>query len=95
MKKNSQSKSGSVLRKSDSGISPSEGLFSEETRETGSETLNSDGIKRRKFLGMGLLGLAGLSLPLGTKAEGKTAIEDFVKKSISLAESVSSQSDSF
>jgi metal-sulfur cluster biosynthetic enzyme len=95
VKKNSQSKPESVLREADSGISPSERLFSEETPEKVSETLNSDGIKRRKFLGMGLLGLAGLSLPLGTKAEGKTAIEDFVKKSVSMAETVSSQSDSF
>ena len=95
MKKNSPSKSGSVLRESDSGISSSERLFSEETPEKVSETLNSDGIKRRKFLGMGLMGLAGLSLPLGTKAEGKTAIENFVKESVSMAESVTSQSDSF
>ena len=95
MKKNSPSKSGSVLRESDSGISSSERFFSEETPEKLSETLNSDGIKRRKFLGMGLLGLAGLSLPLGTNADGKTAIENFVKKSVSITESVSNQSDSF
>jgi metal-sulfur cluster biosynthetic enzyme len=95
VKKNSQSKSESVLREEDSGISSSERLFSEETPDNVSGTLNSDGIKRRKFLGMGLLGLAGLSLPLGTKAEGKTAIEDFVKKSVSMTETVSSQSDSF
>ena len=95
MKKNSQSKSGSVVGEADSGISSSERLFSEETPDNVSETLNSDGIKRRKFLGMGLMGLAGISLPLGTKAEGKTAIEDFVKKSVSMTETVSSQSDSF
>ena len=67
MKKNSPSKSGSVLRESDSGITTSERLFPEENPGNESETINSDGIKRRKFLGMGLLGLAGLSLPLGNK----------------------------
>jgi hypothetical protein len=60
-----------------------------------SETINSDGIKRRKFLGMGLLGVAGLSLPLALKQKAKSAIENFVSESVSMAESVSSQSDSF
>jgi hypothetical protein len=52
-------------------------------------------IKRRKFLGMGLLGVAGLSLPLANKVEANSATENFVKETVSMAESVSSQSDSF
>lgn len=95
MKKNSPSKSGSVLQEADSGIRTSGRLFPEEAQEKESETVKSGGIKRRKFLGMGLLGVAGLGLPLGNKVSGKTAIESFVKESVSSAESVSSQSDSF
>lgn len=40
----------------------------------------SDPIKRRKFLGLGLLGIAGLSLPLSAKAGGTDSAEVFVKE---------------
>ncbi len=95
MKKNSSSKSGLVLLEGDSEIKASGRFFPEENPGKESETIISDGIKRRKFLGMGLLGLAGLTLPLGNKVTGKTATENFVKESFSVAETVSSQSDSF
>jgi hypothetical protein len=52
-------------------------------------------IKRRKFLGMGLVGVAGLSLPLSADAGLEHSVENFVHESVSMAESVSSQSDSF
>lgn len=56
----------------------------------------SDPIKRRKFLGMGLLGFAGLTLPLTSRAEGQNALENFVKDSIlPLQDKTTSQSDSF
>jgi hypothetical protein len=55
----------------------------------------SETIKRRKFLGMGLLGMAGLSLPLSAKGEGETAIVNSLNESVSMAELVSNQSDSF
>jgi len=55
----------------------------------------SDAMKRRKFLGMGLLGFAGLTLPLNSKAGSQNSIEDFVKKSIvPLADKTTSQTDS-
>ncbi|MDP3469039.1 MAG: iron-sulfur cluster assembly protein [Daejeonella sp.] len=95
MNKKFSSKPDSEFREADSGIPASERLFAEEVPVKESETPNCDGMKRRKFLGMGLLGVAGLGLPLSTKAEKKTAIENFVKESVSVAESVSSQSDSF
>jgi len=59
------------------------------------ESQISDSLKRRKFLGMSLLGIAGLTLPLTSKANGKDAVENFVKKSIGFTENVSTQSDSF
>ncbi len=52
-------------------------------------------IKRRKFLGLGLLGAAGLAMPLGSKAEGKNAIENFINNTILPLEDSSSQTDSF
>lgn len=56
----------------------------------------SDPIKRRKFLGMGLLGFAGLTLPLSSRAEGNNAIENFVKDSIApFVDKTTSQTDSF
>jgi metal-sulfur cluster biosynthetic enzyme len=51
----------------------------------------TDAIKRRKFLGMGLVGVAGLTLPLSAKAE----LENSLNESVSMAETVSNQSDSF
>ncbi len=94
MKKISPSKSVSVLLKQDTGIAASESLLQEETTINSSEA-NSDGIKRRKFLGMSLLGVAGLAMPIGSKAAGQNTLENFVKETIGSVENVSSQSDSF
>jgi metal-sulfur cluster biosynthetic enzyme len=55
----------------------------------------SEKIKRRKFLGMGLLGVAGLTLPLSAKAELENSVENSLNESVSVAETVFSQSDSF
>jgi hypothetical protein len=53
-------------------------------------------LKRRKFLGMGLLGMAGLSLPYGASAGGNNAVEDFVKGIIAEeTELYKKQSDTF
>ncbi|MGV3686495.1 MAG: metal-sulfur cluster assembly factor [Daejeonella sp.] len=54
----------------------------------------SEGMKRRKFLGMGLLGFAGLSLPLTASAKGGNAVTEFVSEALNLQNS-SRQSDSF
>ncbi|HQS51034.1 MAG TPA: hypothetical protein PLN99_03990, partial [Daejeonella sp.] len=88
MKKNSPSKS--VLQEVASGR-----MSTGQNSGKASKPLNADGMKRRKFLGMGLLGVAGLSLPLANKVEANSATENFVKETVSMAESVSSQSDSF
>jgi metal-sulfur cluster biosynthetic enzyme len=60
-----------------------------------SESSIAETIKRRKFLGLGLMGVAGLTLPLSNKASGNTAVDNFVNESVSMVETVSSQSDSF
>lgn len=54
----------------------------------------TDGMKRRKFLGMGLLGFASLSLPLAASAKGENAITEFVNDTLNLQTSAN-QSDSF
>ena len=60
-----------------------------------SEPQFSDGLKRRKFLGMGLLGFAGLTIPLISKSETQNTIENFVSDSIaSFADKTTSQTDS-
>ena len=56
----------------------------------------SDPIKRRKFLGMGLLGMAGLSLPLTARGTGNSSVENFVKRIIDTeTELYKKHSDSF
>ena len=66
-----------------------------EITSPGSEPQSLDGMKRRKFLGMGLLGFAGLTLPLGSKAEAQNSIENFVKESIlPFEDKTTSQTDS-
>lgn len=56
----------------------------------------SDPIKRRKFLGMGLLGMAGLSLPFASRGSGNNSVEKFVKNVIATeTELYKKQSDSF
>ncbi len=54
----------------------------------------TDAMKRRKFLGMGLLGFAGLSLPIAAGAETRTAVSDFVGNIIDPVQNSSRQSDS-
>lgn len=66
-----------------------------ETSNTVQETMISDSIKRRKFLGMSLLGFAGLTLPQSATANGQHAAERFVKESPGLSGNVPGQSDSF
>lgn len=56
---------------------------------------SSEGMKRRKFLGMGLLGFAGMALPLSSNAKGENAISDFVNDVLNVQQSSSNQSDSF
>ena len=53
-------------------------------------------IKRRKFLGIGLLGMAGLSLPFGARGAENNSVEEFVKEIIATeTELFKQQSDSF
>ncbi|SDM35420.1 Metal-sulfur cluster biosynthetic enzyme [Daejeonella rubra] len=54
-----------------------------------------DPIKRRKFLGMGLLGFAGLTLPVSSKAEGQIALKNFINESIPISDKTTSQTDGF
>jgi len=66
-----------------------------EILSNGSEPQFSDAMKRRRFLGMGLLGFAGLTLPLSSKAESQNSIENFVKETIApFADKTTSQTDS-
>ena len=56
----------------------------------------SEQLKRRKFLGISLLGMAGFSLPFSAVAAGNNSVEDFVKEVISSeTELYKKQSDSF
>lgn len=95
MKKFNPSKSAFKLSDISSERKSVENIDSAETNNIVQETKIPDSMKRRKFLGMGLLGFAGLTIPLASKVYGQNAIENFVKESVSMAESVSSQSDSF
>jgi metal-sulfur cluster biosynthetic enzyme len=53
-------------------------------------------LKRRRFLGMGLLGIAGLSLPLGARGAAAHRAGDFVRRSLaSETELFKKHSDSF
>ncbi|MBM3402615.1 MAG: hypothetical protein FJY21_09970 [Bacteroidetes bacterium] len=55
----------------------------------------SDGMKRRKFLGMGLLGFAGLSLPMSAKAVDSNSIQNSAKNIVpTIADATTSQTDS-
>jgi metal-sulfur cluster biosynthetic enzyme len=56
---------------------------------------NSDSMKRRKFLGMGLLGFAGLTIPLSSKADGHNASNNFIIDSSSFVDKTTSQTDGF
>src|SRR5690606_35266474 len=57
----------------------------------------SENIKRRKFLGMGLLSFAGLSVPLASLGERGADIQNFKKNNhtISQNKKASGQSDGF
>ena len=62
--------------------------------ETNSSMM-SDPMRRRKFLGMGLLGFAGLSLPSVSRADVNTSINSFVSNAVSAtADKTTSQTDS-
>jgi len=77
MKKNNPNQSELMMNDDSFSESPGEVMPDTETF-----TPVSDPIKRRKFLGMGLLGIAGLSLPLGVRAAENTSVEEFVKELI-------------
>jgi len=47
---------------------------------SGENTINSDAIKRRKFLGMGLLGMASLGIPFSAKGSNDRYVEEFVNQ---------------
>ncbi|MES3018482.1 MAG: iron-sulfur cluster assembly protein [Bacteroidota bacterium] len=66
-----------------------------ESDHTPLQTTISDGIKRRKFLGMGLLGFAGLALPASSSAESSNAVKNFVEAITDPFQSSSRQSDTF
>lgn len=51
--------------------------LSDNQNEAYSASLNVQ-LKRRKFLGMGLLGVAGMALPLTSKSAENSSVEDFV-----------------
>ncbi len=57
--------------------------------------ISGDAIKRRKFLGMGLLGFAGITLPIASRAENNSAISNFVGNMIDPVQNSSRQSDTF
>ena len=95
MKKNNRLKPDSVLQEENTGIVSSEAQTVELAGEKEYEAHNSEGIKRRNFLGMGLMGLAGLSMPIDSKALEQNAFEGFANATLGSAENVSAQSDSF
>jgi len=79
----------------DSSSKKSVDVLNQEGITNESSTPVSDPIKRRKFLGMGLLGFAGLTLPLSSKADGQNAIESFVRDTVApFADKTTSQTDS-
>ncbi len=80
----------SYCEKLDEGFSPSKANEIEVSAQI------SDTIKRRKFLGMSLMGVAGLSLPFGLRATENNSVEEFVKDVITTeTELYKKQSDSF
>lgn len=95
MKKINSSKSASGVHNEYPAMKTGEDPDHSETILTDADTPISDAMKRRKFLGMGLLGVAGLTIPLSSNAAGQNALENFVNETIGSAENVSSQSDSF
>jgi hypothetical protein len=92
MKKLNPSKSAMKMHDESSGKRAQEVT---EFKGNESETQFSDAMKRRKFLGMGLLGFAGMTLPLKSKADSQNSLEDFVKNTIApFADKTTSQTDS-
>lgn len=72
------------------------GTLTSNNHENGFSDQVSDPMRRRKFLGMGLLGMAGLSLPFGARATENNSVEDFVKEIVATeTELYKKQSDSF
>lgn len=67
----------------------------ENINQENSSPLVSDPMKRRRFLGMGLLGFAGLGLPSVSRSETNSSVESFVNKVITTsADKTTSQTDS-
>ena len=95
MKKNNLSKSAFKMHDDSSELSTGDDAVNAELIQSESGIQNSDSMKRRKFLGMGLLGFAGLTLPLTSKADGQNAIENFVKGTIPFSDKTTSQTDGF
>ena len=96
MKTNNPNQSESKMLNNSYSEKKIEGLSPSQTNDNELNTQTSDPIKRRKFLGMSLLGMAGLSLPYGASATENNPVEDFVKKIIaSETELYKKQSDTF
>jgi metal-sulfur cluster biosynthetic enzyme len=96
MKTNNPNQSGSKMLNNSYSEKKIEGLSPSQTNDNELNTQTSDPIKRRKFLGMSLLGMAGLSLPYGARAGENNAVEDFVKGVIAEeTELFKKQSDTF
>lgn len=67
----------------------------ENIHEESNNSMISDPMRRRKFLGMGLLGFAGLSLPSISRADANTSINNFVSNAVSsMVDKTTSQTDS-
>ncbi|MBM3403240.1 MAG: hypothetical protein FJY21_13225, partial [Bacteroidetes bacterium] len=96
MKTNIPNQTESIMIKDSYSEKKIEGLSLYQTNEKEFNTPIPDPIKRRKFLGLGLLGMAGLSLPFGVRASNDSSVEEFVKKVIvTETELYKKQSDSF
>jgi metal-sulfur cluster biosynthetic enzyme len=55
----------------------------------------SDPMKRRKFLGMGFLGFAGLTLPVSSNAAAQKSMSRLINESVPFQDKTTSQTDSF
>ncbi|MFA6945494.1 MAG: iron-sulfur cluster assembly protein [Pedobacter sp.] len=95
MKKINPSKSAFKMHDDSSELKAGDDAGNAEIMNTGTDAQVFDSMKRRKFLGMGLLGFAGLTLPLSSNAEEQNAIGNFVNESIPFADKTTSQTDGF
>ncbi len=95
MKKINPSKSALKMHDDSSELRTGDDAVNADFLHTESDIQSSESMKRRKFLGMGLLGFAGLTLPLASKADGQNALENFVKGTIPFSDKTTSQTDGF